>query len=251
MKKIFSILLFLTISATSYSQIEDPVKWTTKVIKTSDTEATLITKATIEKGWHLYSQSVPENGPLPTVFAYKSSENYNLIGSTEEEKGHTVNDPVFEMVIKFFENKATFEQKINISEELKTITATVEFMVCDDEKCLPPTEVDLIFNLSESGIENQETIKKIEDSNKVDNSSANSLLYGMGNNSLQKTDKNCSDNSSVATEIKEDRKSLWNIFALGFLGGLLALLTPCVFPMIPLTVSFFTKSSQGKKNRSF
>ncbi len=251
MKKIFSILLFLTISATSYSQIEDPVKWTTKVIKTSDTEATLITKATIEKGWHLYSQSVPENGPLPTVFAYKSSENYNLIGSTEEEKGHTVNDPVFEMVIKFFENKATFEQKINISEELKTITATVEFMVCDDEKCLPPTEVDLIFNLSESGIENQETIKKIEDSNKVDNSSANSLLYGMGNNSLQKTDKNCSDNSSVATEIKEDRKSLWNIFALGFLGGLLALLTPCVFPMIPLTVSFFTKSSQGKKTGVF
>ena len=251
MKKIFSILLFLTISATSYSQIEDPVKWTTKVIKTSDTEATLITKATIEKGWHLYSQSVPENGPLPTVFAYKSSENYNLIGSTEEEKGHTVNDPVFEMVIKFFENKATFEQKINISEELKTITATVEFMVCDDEKCLPPTEVDLIFNLSESGIENQEAIKKIEDSNKVDNSSANSLLYGMGNNSLQKTDKNCSDNSSVATEIKEDRKSLWNIFALGFLGGLLALLTPCVFPMIPLTVSFFTKSSQGKKTGVF
>ena len=209
------IYIFTLLSFTlGYSQILEPVKWTTSVEKTSDTEYILLTKATIEKGWHLYSQDVPEGGPIPTTFTYDdSNENFKIIGNTEEEKGETIDDPVFEMKIKFFEKKATFKQKITIEPGITTINAFVEFMVCDDSRCLPPTEVDLKFNLSE-------------------NSKAT-----VANIAVEKPNYETSNKS---------QKELWTIFIIAFLSGFAALLTPCVFPMIPMTVSFFTKQSKNK-----
>jgi len=149
MKHIFTTILFiLTISFSATSQILKPVKWTTSVKKTSDTEYTLIATATIDSGWHLYSQTVPENGPIPTTFSFKGNDNYLKKGNTKEEKGHEVDDKVFNMRIKYFETKATFKQRI----KLKTtdnfeIKAIVEFMVCNDSQCLPPNEIDLVFKL--------------------------------------------------------------------------------------------------------
>ena len=147
MKNIF-IFLFLTISLGMFSQIEDPIKWSASVEKVSDTEFILVSTATIEKGWHLYSQNVPEDGPIPTTFTYNNSQNnFSLEDKTSEEKGHTIDDPVFEMKIKFFENSAVFKQKVKITSDINTIKGVVEFMVCDDSKCLPPTEIDLIFEI--------------------------------------------------------------------------------------------------------
>ena len=149
MKHIFTTILFiLTISFSATSQILKPVKWTTSVKKTSDTEYTLIATATIDSGWHLYSQTVPENGPIPTTFSFKGNDNYLKKGNTKEEKGHEIDDKVFNMRIKYFETKATFKQRI----KLKTtdnfeIKAIVEFMVCNDSQCLPPNEIDLVFKL--------------------------------------------------------------------------------------------------------
>ena len=147
MKKVILILLLL-VFAIGNSQILEPVKWSTKVVKISDKEYELMATATIDAKWHLYSQTVPENGPIPTTFLFKNSSNYLKKGNTKEEVGHTINDPIFNMKIKFFETKATFKQRILLKNKAPfKVEATVEFMVCDDSKCLPPTEIDLVFNI--------------------------------------------------------------------------------------------------------
>ncbi|WP_117880533.1 protein-disulfide reductase DsbD domain-containing protein [Aureibaculum luteum] len=149
MKKLY--ILFLIVSLTTsvlQAQIINPVKWSTSVKKISDTEYELSAIATIDSGWHLYSQNVPEDGPIPTTFTFKSDANYAKKGNTKEEKGHTVNDAVFEMTIKFFENKTTFKQLVKILKTTKTITGEVEFMACNDVQCTPPTTVDLEFILN-------------------------------------------------------------------------------------------------------
>jgi thiol:disulfide interchange protein DsbD len=146
-KKIFLILAFL-VAGYSQAQILEPVKWTTSVNKISASEYELVATATIDTHWHLYSQTVPNGGPIPTTFSFKGNANYLKKGNTTEEKGQTTDDPVFGMKIKFFEKKTTFKQLIKLKTKAPFIVnATVEFMVCDDSKCLPPTEVDLIFNI--------------------------------------------------------------------------------------------------------
>ncbi len=149
MKKIsFTILIVCIGYFNAVAQILEPVKWTTSVKNSSATEVELIATATIDEGWHLYSQTVPEDGPLPTEFIFEGSQDYLKKGNTSEEKGHTVFDPVFEMKITYFENKASFVQRIKRKNtDSFKVNGMVEFMVCDDSRCLPPTEVDLIFNI--------------------------------------------------------------------------------------------------------
>ena len=215
MKKIITILS-LILFTTSYSQIHEPVKWSTSVEKISETEFNLVATATIETNWHLYSQSVPEDGPIPTNFVFEPSDSYEIVGKVSEEEGHTIDDPVFNMKIKYFENKAVFKQKIKVlTEDSIKIAGEVEFMVCDDASCLPPTFVDLNFSIDgENPAVASNKIEKKED---------------------VKTKKK-----------KSSDKSLLTIFIIAFFSGFAALLTPCVFPMIPMTVSFFTKQSKSK-----
>lgn len=148
MKKSLFLFVMILVSSFVQAQIIEPVEWSTAVSKISETEYELVATATIDDKWHLYSQNVPEDGPVPTSFTYKSSGDYLKKGNTKEDKGHTVNDPVFEMEIKYFEHKATFKQRIKLKSKVPfTVEATVEFMVCDDSRCLPPTEVDLVFDV--------------------------------------------------------------------------------------------------------
>ena len=230
------ILLFALIAFTvGNSQILEPVKWQTSIEKFSDTEYNLVSKATIESGWHLYSQNVPADGPIPTTFTFDDANGaFKIIGNTGELEGKTVDDPVFQMRIKFFEKSAIFVQRVQLLGDVTSVKGTVEFMVCDDTRCLPPTEVDLVFNITGN---NKAENTNVIDEQSIDNESVNEMLYGMAPKDI----------TLLASKIKE-KKSLWTIFGLGFLGGLLALLTPCVFPMIPLTVSFFTKKGNQTKS---
>lgn len=229
MKKLV-VFLSLFIVSIGFSQIHDPVKWDTSVEKISETEYDLIINASIEKNWHLYSQNVPEDGPIPTSFSFTTSNNFEIIGKTSEEKGHTVHDAVFEMKIKYFENKATFKQRIKLlSKNAFSINGTVEFMVCDDASCLPPTEVDLTF--------------EIPVSNGV-NFSANPVDV---NEKHEKVSEITESTKIVETKKPKSKdRSLLTIFIIAFFSGFAALLTPCVFPMIPMTVSFFTKQSKSR-----
>lgn len=146
--KTLLLIIILAVGGTSYSQIYDPVKWSTSVEKISEKEYMLIATANIQGDWHLYSQLVPENGPIPTSFTFISNGQFLKKGNTIEEKGHTIDDPIFKMRIKFFQKKATFKQLIKLkNKESFNINAVVEFMVCNDTQCLPPKEVDLIFKI--------------------------------------------------------------------------------------------------------
>ena len=217
-----SLLIVIFSCSTIQSQVLEPVKWKTSVEKISDTEYDLVATSNIDAGWHLYSQSVPENGPIATVFVFEKSDKFELIDKVSEEEGHTVDDPVFNMKIKFFEDKAVFKQRIKVlNNELFVVKGEVEFMVCDDSKCLPPSYIDLNFQLPNTN--------------------------GIAADEVSEKDKETATASEARDEENDDEnKGLLAIFFIAFLSGFAALLTPCVFPMIPMTVSFFTKQSKNK-----
>jgi len=218
MKYLLSLFIFIS-SLNVFSQMEDPITWSTSVEKLSDSTFVLVSEAIIEEGWHLYAQEVPQDGPIPTSFSFDSSQgSFLLEGKTQEENGIVVDDAVFQMKIKFFEKKTVFKQKIKVLKDIETVNAVVEFMVCDDTKCLSPTEVDLVFDLKIKA--NKENSKSSEKSN---------LSIALDH-----------------TAQENENSDLLSLFLLSFFAGLAALLTPCVFPMIPMTVSFFTKQSKTK-----
>jgi len=228
------IIFFFLIGSVANAQIHKPVVWETSVEKINDADFNLIISATIEDGWHLYSQHVPEGGPIATSISINADdEKFQLIGETNEDEGHEEYDNVFRMNIKFFENKASFKQKIRLLTDDKIkIEGTLEFMVCDDTFCLPPTEVDFSFEEIQ-GIAGEE-ITEAQDKSFLQNT-----------NTIEKTTEE--DAQKIVGKTKQEKKrSLWTLFILSFFAGFAALLTPCVFPMIPMTVSFFTKQSKTK-----
>tara|TARA_R110002073_G_scaffold220418_1_gene380585 strand:- start:74559 stop:76577 length:2019 start_codon:yes stop_codon:yes gene_type:complete len=236
MKNTITTILFLLISFLSYSQIYDPVDWSTSVEKISDSEFNLVATATIERGSHLYSQTIEDGGPIPTTFSFEGMDGaYELVGKTIEGEGHEEFDKVFEMNIKYFENEAVFKQRVRLLTNGKiTINGLVEFMACDDVKCSPPTEEDLSFTIEGKASNNTvNTDVSNEVKNEVDNGAVVNTV---------ESDEMTIDN----TDSQNDSKGLWTIFFIAFISGFAALLTPCVFPMIPMTVSFFTKQSKNR-----
>ncbi|WP_108866729.1 protein-disulfide reductase DsbD family protein [Aquimarina aquimarini] len=230
----------------SNAQIHDPVRWATSVEKVSDNLYDLVIKATIEDSWHLYAQQVPKNGPIPTTFTFEDAkELYKLVEDTKEGTGTTVDDPVFDMRIKYFGHKAIFKQRVELLKPSGVITAIVEFMVCNDTQCLPPKEVDLSFTISSqvSGavVPAEKKKEKLEDKN-IQLADREQVIGKGKKKSSTQLDKGNTKNTSKHTS----DNSFLGIFFIAFLSGFAALLTPCVFPMIPMTVSFFTKQSKNK-----
>lgn len=234
-KFIFNLFFFLLSITWVNAQIFDPIDWSTSIEKISETEYNLIATATLEKGWHLPSQETfPDDvlGPIPTEFSFLEQEqNYELIGNTQEPQVAPHFDPIFRIELKNFSDEAIFKQPIKLlNTDLKSIKAIVFFSVCDDEKCLPPEEVELIFELVKSDQPSKAiTTHNIDAKSKLLSEKLNLNITGQDNFKVE--------------EVNE--KSHFTIFLLGFLGGFIALLTPCVFPMVPLTVSFFSKSASN------
>lgn len=240
---LFSI--FLLTHFTLSAQFLSPVKWSTSFEKVSENEYNLIFTADIDAGWYVYSQYLEsQDGPIPTTFTYEEGSHFQLIDKNVES-GHKKEgfDEIFQMNVTKFQDKVTFTQKVLVNDPNTPIKGYLEFMTCDNERCLPPTEEEFSFMLSE----NTKT-EVAENSAKVETPSEENILsfeelYGTATPNMETPAGNCGDN----TELK--KAGIWKIFFLGFLGGLIALLTPCVFPMIPLTVSYFTKGSE-KKSKS-
>nr|WP_293300886.1 thioredoxin family protein [Allomuricauda sp.] len=210
----------------------DPALWSHEVNKLSDTEYELIFKGTIMDGWHVYSQYTAEGGSLPSEFTFeKAGEDYELIGKTTESETIQEYSDIFEVEETFFKEEAIFTQKIKLlNPEVRQITVNLFYQICK-EVCIPK---DALFQISLDGNAFTETQKELDE---------RSLALG---ESLRLDLKNKALLNQGGLGSSEGRSNLWMIFGLGFLGGLIALLTPCVFPMIPLTVSFFTKQSQQK-----
>ena len=205
MKKL--IVFFTALTFISYAQIFDPVKWDFSQKKISENEIELSFKATIDKGWYVYSQDAGE-GPVSTEFTFESSDNFSLLEKVNEQTPLEEFDPNFDAILRYFKNEAVFTQLIQVSSaEDFQINGEVYFMTCDSTQCLPPEALEFTFNID--GI-NEDLISSTSDTN------------------------------------ESSSKSMWALFFIAFLSGFAALLTPCVFPMIPLTVSFFTKQSKTK-----
>jgi DsbC/DsbD-like thiol-disulfide interchange protein len=143
MKKItFLFCAVCLINLSAYSQILKPVTWSYAAKRTSPTTATVFIKATVDQGWHLYSQFVKDGGPVKTTFTFPSSGAYSLVGSTTEPKAVTKYESTFKMDVSYFEKSVVFQQKIKLKGKAATVKGSVEFMVCDDKQCLPPEQVD-------------------------------------------------------------------------------------------------------------
>jgi len=232
MKKILVLILAL-VAQYSFAQILNPVKWELSVVPVEPLEYELVFTANIEKNWAIYSQFLEEGGPLPTVISFEASPFYETLGGPYEKPLNKVTkyDAVFEMVVSKFYKRAVFVQRIKILEQSAfDLIGNVEYMTCDDSRCTYKPDNPFAFNYTPAKGLAVASASKIE--TEIISENANVKLYGMQ-----------PDQIKHYSEVSESSRSLWRIFALGVLGGLLALLTPCVFPMIPLTVSFFTKKT--------
>ncbi len=233
MKHVILSILLAFFAAPVISQTEeDPVAWSQEVIKISDTEYELVMKGIILEGWHVYSQFTAEGGSLPSEFTYiKEGEEYQLVGGTTESETIKEFSDIFEVEETFFKKEAVFKQKIKLSNTSVTqIQVDLFYQVCK-EVCIAR---DQIFYFSLDGKDVVVSEVAIDDRSKALTAA---LKIDLKNKELL-TEGNAGKSDT--------ENGLLVIFGLGFLGGLIALLTPCVFPMIPLTVSFFTKKSQNK-----
>jgi len=227
-----------------WGQILDPVDWKFSQEKTGEEEFTLVFTADIEKHWHLYSQHLPEGGPIPTSFTFEPSESYQLLGEVEEvSDAENKYDASFDMELKMFSNEAVFKQRIRLlSGGEATLKGSLEYMCCDDERCLPPKEEEFSFTLGGKGDKTTEAsgIQQAE----------STLGIGPGTQETENPDGvsvGTGDVSAISAEGAEsENASLWIFFLIAFVAGLAGIMTPCVFPMIPMTVSFFM---QGSENR--
>ncbi len=239
MKKLLLILFAFFAFATGNSQIKKPVKWTSKTEKISDTEFNLVMTASIEEGWHMYSQFTPEGGPLPLVVTVKNQKgNFELIGKAKESAYKKEFNKDFEVDEFYFEGTATVSQKVKIiNPKTSKIFVNLDFQACQNQ-CIND-KVDLTFDIPV--ILKTDVALIDQDTSKSDTASV-----------VKEKTKNVVTNSKKVETKKEEKKGLWAIFFLALLSGFAALFTPCVFPMIPMTVSFFTKQSktpaQGKRN---
>jgi thiol:disulfide interchange protein len=230
-----NIIFFFTFIVSYLTFSQNPVTFETTVKKVSDSNFQLITNATIEKGWRLYSQNLLDGGAIPTEFVYEENNSYVLLGPTIESESITKFDPIFSLDQTYFESFSTFYQDIQIEKNISYLNAKIYFQACDDIVCIF-READLIFNFdgSKSEIKNNDLTSLV-----VNND--NPLFVEFTGKELLSSENNSANSFSS--------NSYLNLLILGFIGGILALLTPCVFPMIPLTVSFFTNKNSNKNSK--
>lgn len=243
MKKIVIVVLMglMSLAGTAVkAQQLDPAKWTYTVKETSANEAELVFTAKIDDGWHLYSQYTDPAGPLPIVFEFTKSGDYELMGKVQEPKPHEEMDPLFDCVVKSFSGKVVFRQKVKrLSETDFTVNGVLSYQMCNNGSCIAPEDRDFSFKVPGAKVETAEeavVAEAVEDS-------------------VDETPTTVDDPEAFAAEVpaeKEKKKSqsLLVIFLLAIGGGILTMFTPCVFPMIPMTVNFFMHNSDNKqKNR--
>ncbi len=205
MKKIklfFALIVALIVPLSSSAQIYDPVQWSFSTESLGNNEYNVIFKADIESGWHIYAQKLNGEGPIPTSFMFEDASNYERIGEVMEGEAIVHYDNAFGIDLNYFEKEAVFTQRVKVvGKESVTVKGELEYMVCNDGMCLPPTQVEFEISLDSGAISNADA---------------------------------------------KEGDSLLSMILQAILWGMAALLTPCVFPMIPMTVSFFLHGSENK-----
>ncbi|MGC6480458.1 MAG: cytochrome c biogenesis protein CcdA [Flavobacteriaceae bacterium] len=235
LRHIVPLLLFAS-PFLSNGQLDEVVTWEYRAEQLNDTVYQLQFQATIAPKWHMYSQFSPEDGAVPTEFQFdEQPQAFVRLGEVTESESITAYDKVFEMDLIYFDSEAQFFQKVWVKDKMQPIQGTIIFQACDDKLCIFREEA-FTFRLTENALSGPE--KQLSE---ADSEKAKALQLQLKNTQLL----------SSATAGQDGNGAYFNIFLLGLLGGFLALLTPCVFPMIPLTVSFFLKQSDNRKKGVF
>ena len=278
MRKIISFLLLSFVVYALQAQIKDPVKFKTELTPLSDTEAEVVFTAAIDKGWHVYSTDLGDGGPISATFNVDNKSGVELVGKLKPVgKEVATFDKLFEMKVRYFENTAKFVQKVKFTGGAYAIEGYLEYGACDDESCLPPTQVPFKFSgvakagnaaatKTEQSKAEQPEQKVVDKADKKEGATpvaskdssammelvpattteaATDIQPAVASSELWKPV--ISDLQALGEEHGQEDMSWIYIFITGFLGGLLALFTPCVWPIIPMTVSFFLKRSKDKK----
>ena len=278
MRKIISFLLLSFVVYALQAQIKDPIKFKTELTPLSDTEAEVVFTAAIDKGWHVYSTDLGDGGPISATFNIDNKSGVELVGKLKPVgKEVATFDKLFEMKVRYFENTAKFVQKVKFTGGAYAIEGYLEYGACDDESCLPPTQVPFKFSgvakagnaaatKTEQPKAEQPEQKVVDKADKKEEATsvaskdssammelvpattteaATDIQPAVASSELWKPV--ISDLQALGEEHGQEDMSWIYIFITGFLGGLLALFTPCVWPIIPMTVSFFLKRSKDKK----
>ena len=272
MKRVFSTLLMSFMFLAMQAQIHTPVKWKIKLEDSGKPEKEIVFTAVADKGWHLYDMNLPAGGPVSTSITYETMKGAELVGKVVSSVAPTsVYDELFAMNLRWYSGTVTFTQKIKVTDaKAFKLAGELEFMACNDETCLPPERVEFSFNRKNITMTDAGVVAGESD----DQAAADSLSLAQGADSLSvsadgenagqlvnptKIAEALSDNVDLWTPVIDELKafgespldgtdsSLLFIFLAGFAGGFIALLTPCVWPMIPMTVSFFLKRTKNKK----
>ena len=240
--QVFAVLLLACGLASA--QILEPVSWSTSVRTLEGGRLELVASAKIDAGWHVYSQFIGSDGPIPTTFMTPDSKDLVVQRPVREPKAITEFDKNFGMELAYFSKKVDFVIDAKRKNEMAfTYTAEVDFMVCDDARCLPPELVSLTFKVPASSEPTQGlTATPAENTDPELGASSSPESAPL---EPESGDASLSAKPSPDVE-KAEAFSLWSLFGAGMLGGFFALIMPCIFPMIPLTVSFFLKQSKSK-----
>ena len=280
MKKLISSIMLALIALVAQAQILTPVKWKIKLDdKGGAPEKEIVFTATADKGWHLYDMNLPEGGPVSTSFTFETLNGAELIGQpVPSVKPTTVYDEQFAMNLRWYPGTVSFTQKLKVTDPAKfKVEGEVEFMACNDETCLPPDQIP--FSFDKKSIHVDPALAANSSTTEVDKEDATTVqpdtqVVAEDASELNTPDPTAKETpattSPKASDSLTDSPNLWSpvidqlkafgdstvsaadtswlfIFFAGFLGGLIALLTPCVWPMIPMTVSFFLKRTKDRK----
>ena len=218
----------------------DPVKWKYSVKETSATEAELVFTATLDAGWHLYSQYTSPDGPLAIEFTFEESKDYERVGKVLEPKPHEEMDDIFQCIVKSFSGKVVFRQKVKrISDKDFTVKGTVSYQLCNDGSCIAPEDHDFSFSVpgakEEAAVVTEESATEEAAQDSVEEAATITEVDTV---------------MAVAEDLprEEDKhRSLLMVFLIALGGGILTMFTPCVFPMIPMTVNFFVRGAENKR----
>lgn len=273
MKKLLTALLFLVFVLSAQAQIFTPAKWDIKLEKSGAPEKSVVFSVVLDPGWHLYDMNLPEGGPVSTSFSFEKVVGAELIGQPVASVAPTtVYDEMFSMNLRWYANKVSFTQKFKVTDPAKfKLEGEVEFMVCNDETCLPPDREGFAFNKKNISLTGGELAESVEptdagelaeieaDGLDAEGTAQTGVVKTIPLVSLNKKGQTVDMDVDLWTPVVEELKDYGDpivsasdtswlfIFLAGFLGGFIALLTPCVWPMIPMTVSFFLKRTKNRK----
>ena len=253
MRKLFAILWCVLVSVVAQAQISDPVHFTSQLKDLKNGEAELIFKATIDAGWHVYSTGLGNDGPISATFNKVKMDGAEVVGKLQA-RGKEIKqyDKLFEMEVRYFENAVTFVQKIKFTKPKYDIDCYIEYGACNDQACLPPSEAQL--KVSGNASQSQAETQPDQQQTSAADTSITSTSSMASDASLADTLATTDLWAPVIFELQAfngdtaptENMALWLIFIEGLLGGFIALFTPCVWPIIPMTVSFFLKRNKDR-----